>query len=180
MIYGNRIRLRANERTDLSLFTRWLNDPEVREHISHTLPFSLALEEQWFENMLKRPREEHPLGIEIQSGEDWKLIGNTGLFDFDWHVRSAELGILIGEKTCWDKGYGTETMRLVLKHGFETLNLNRIYLRVHANNGRGIRVYEKVAFVHEGSLRQAVYREGQYQDMLLMSILREEWDATKV
>jgi RimJ/RimL family protein N-acetyltransferase len=65
-------------------------------------------------------------------------------------------------------------VRLLVKHGFETLNLNRIYLQVFANNPRAIRAYEKAGFIHEGRKRQAEFRDGQYIDVLLMSILRDE------
>jgi len=188
MIYGEKIRLRADERSDIPFFVQWLNDPEVREHLSLYLPLSLVGEEQWFENMLKHPAEEQPLAIEVREAvpaagiipaenrDNWKLIGNCGFMDIDWRIRSAEIGLLIGEKGCWGKGYGTEVMRLLLRHGFETLNLNRVFLRVDETNQRGIHVYEKVGFVHEGRFRQAVYSSGKYQDLLVMSVLRPEWD----
>lgn len=179
MIYGKRIRLRADERTDIPQFTTWLNDPEVRQHLGHYLPFSLAAEEQWYEGMLKRPREEQPLAIEIRdpaSADGWRLIGNCGFMNLDWIHRQGEIGLFLGEKTCWNQGYGTEVMQLLLRHGFETLNLNRISLRVDEDNLRGIHVYEKVGFVHEGRFRQAVYKDGKYQDVLSMSILRSEWN----
>ena len=180
MIYGERIRLRANERADLPCFVEWLNDPEVREGISSYLPLSLAREEQWYENMLKLPRDEQPLGIEIRDEHDtWKLIGNCGFFEFNWRCRSAEVGIFIGQKSIWNKGYGTEVMRLLLKHGFETLNLNRIFLRVYATNLRAIRCYEKAGFVHEGRLRQAEYKHGEYVDFHVMSVLRSEYFGTR-
>ena len=179
MIYGERVRLRADERADISLFTQWLNDPEVRQHLSMYLPVSLVGEEQWFENMLKQPREEQPLGIEVRDGDNWKLIGNCGFMNIDWQSRHAEIGLFIGDKSCWDRGNGSEVTRLMLKHGFETLNLNRIYLRVHEQNKRGIYVYEKVGFVHEGRHRQEIYQSGQYQDVLYMSVLRSEWDASQ-
>ena len=74
------------------------------------------------------------------------------------------MGLFIGDKSCWNKGYGTEVMRLLLRSGFETLNLNRIFLRVDEANKGGIRAYEKAGFVHEGRLRQAVFRDGEYRD----------------
>ena len=180
MIYGERIRLRSDERADLPLFVQWLNDPEVCEGLSMNLPISQAAEEQWFENMLKRPREEQSLAIEVRDGDGWKLIGNCGFMDIDRRVHSAETGLFIGDKICWNKGYGTQVMRLLLQHGFETLNLNRILLRVHEHNKRAIRSYEKAGFVHEGRMRQAVYQNGQYQDMLIMSVLRSEWDKSRL
>ncbi len=180
MIYGERIRLRANERADIPLFVQWLNDPEVIRHLTILSPLSQAAEEQWFENMLKQPSEEQPLAIEVRdnpaAGENWKLIGNCSFMDIAWRTASAEAGIFIGDKTEWNKGYGTETMRLLLRHGFESLNLNRIFLRVDDDNLGGIRCYEKVGFIHEGRLRQAHYREGKYLDLLIMSILHSEWN----
>ena len=83
MFYGERIRLRRDERTDLPKFVEWLNDPEVRRFISVNLPISQANEEGWFEGMLKRPPEEQPLAIEIREGESWRLVGNCGFFDID-------------------------------------------------------------------------------------------------
>jgi len=180
MIYGERIRLRAPTRDDLPRFTAWLNDDEVRQYISIFLPFSLEEEESWFESMLKMPKEEHPLVIEIrqtseEGDETWRPIGNLALFSINWRIRSAELGIFIGEKSYWNQGYGSEAVRLILDHGFETLNLQRIALRVFTSNPRAIRSYEKVGFVHEGCMRRAYYYGGKYIDVLLMSILREEW-----
>jgi RimJ/RimL family protein N-acetyltransferase len=180
MIYGERIRLRAPTRDDLLRFTTWLNDPEVRQYISIILPFSFEEEEGWFESMLKRPKEEHPLVIEVRQeadggGETWVPIGNIGLHAIDWHVRSAELGIFIGDKSYWDKGYGSEAVRLILQHGFETLNLQRISLRVLASNPRAIHTYEKAGFVHEGNMRRAEYKGGKYIDVLFMGVLRQEW-----
>jgi len=178
MIYGERIRFRRDERADIPKFVEWLNDPDVRRYISMNLPISQVNEEQWFENMLKMPREEQPFAIEIRNGEGWRLIGNCGFFDINWTVRSAEVGLFIGDKSCWNKGYGTEVMRLLLGQGFGTLNLNRIFLRVDSANKGGIRAYEKAGFVHEGCFRQGTYRDGRYEDMLFMSALRSEWDAS--
>ncbi len=175
MIYGERIRLRAPEREDLPRFVAWLNDPEVREHLLLYLPMSMVKEEHWFEEMLKQPEEEHPMVIEIRQGEGWKPIGNCGMLNLDWRNRSIELGIFIGDKSHWNQGYGSEAMKLLLSHGFNTLNLNRIYLRVYETNQRGIHAYEKSGFVHEGRWRQAQFQGGRYIDILWMSVLRSEW-----
>ena len=181
MIHGERIRLRRNERADICKFVEWLNDPEVRQYLSLNMPISMANEEQWFENMLKLPAAQQPFAIEIRKispekeAEEWQMIGNCSFMDMDETAHSAEVGIFIGDKSCWNRGYGTEVMRLLLQFGFGTLNLNRIFLRVDQNNLRGIRAYEKAGFIHEGGLRQAIYRDGQYRDLLIMSVVRSEW-----
>jgi RimJ/RimL family protein N-acetyltransferase len=175
LIYGDRIRLRHVEREDLPRFVEWLNDPEVRHGLAMYLPLSRAEEEDWFENTLKRDQDERPLAIEVDGAEGLSLVGNCGFFNLEWRVRSAELGIFIGDKAFWNRGYGTEAMRLLLRHGFGTLNLNRIYLRVFDDNPRAIRAYEKAGFAHEGRMRQAEYHDGRYLDVLLMSVLKSEW-----
>ena len=105
------------------------------------------------------------------------MIGNCTFFDMDTVVHSAEIGIMIGEKAIWNQGLGTEAVSLLLRHGFETLNLNRISLKVYSDNPRARRTYEKVGFVHEGTLRQAVYKRGRFGNVELMSVLRSEWEA---
>jgi RimJ/RimL family protein N-acetyltransferase len=179
MIYGKRIRLRAIERPDLSRYFEWLNDPEVIEGLWHYLPLSMDDEAGWFEKMRQQEAEQRPLAIEIHEDQAWRLVGNVGLMDVRWANRSAELGIFIGDKSLWDKGYGTEAVELMLEHAFDTLNLHRVFLRVFATNERAQRCYQKVGFVVEGTLRQAVFRHGHYVDMQIMAILRQEWRAAR-
>ena len=179
MIYGDRIRLVAIEKEDLPLFVKWLNDPEVRDGLALYLPMSMAQEENWFDEMLKRDPNTQPLSIEVRQGDEWVKIGNMGFFDFDHRARKAEVGIMIGNKDFWNQGYGTEAMTLLLKHGFETLNLHRIMLQVYEDNPRAIRCYEKVGYVHEGRLRQARYHNGRYYDVLNMGMLKEEWELKR-
>ncbi len=177
MIYGNCVRLRAVEREDLPKFHEWLNDPEVTEGLSLYLPMSMADEEKWFETTMQRDQDEKPLAIDVKDGNNWRLIGNCGLFNIEWTNRSAEFGIFIGDKSVWNKGYGTEATELILRHGFGTLNLNRIYLRVYSTNPRAKRAYEKAGYILEGTMRAAAYRRGNYVDIHMMSVLRSEWDA---
>lgn len=177
MIYGERVRLRGAERSDLDKFVEWVNDPEVTAGLTLFLPMSSVDEEKWFENAMQRPQEEKPLVIDMKDGADWRIIGNSSFFDFDWVARAAEVGIMIGDKTVWNQGYGAEVMTLLLRHGFGTLNQHRVFLRVYSGNKRAIRTHEKVGFVHEGCMRQAIYKNDKYSDVLFMSVLREEWDA---
>ncbi len=177
MIYGERIRFRAPEKSDLPIFVRWLNDPEVRRGILIHNPLSLSEEEGWYERMLSRPPEQHVMVIELkgvgeESGaENWQMIGTCAFDRIDWQARSAEFGILIGEKQYWNQGYGSEAVRLLSRHGFGALNLHRIYLHVFANNPRAIRAYQKAGFTEEGRERQAEFMDGQFIDVIRMSLL---------
>ncbi len=178
-IYGERVRLRSMEREDVKKFYEWVNDPDVTRGLALYLPISMTDEERWFENASHRDPHEKPLAIEIRDGDGWKLIGNSGVFDIEWTNRSAEIGIMIGEKSLWNQGYGTEAVGLLLRHCFETLNLNRVFLKVYADNHRARRAYEKAGFVEEGRMREAVYKFGRYDDIILMSVLSSEWQARK-
>lgn len=181
-LYSERIRLRAAEKEDIPVFVRWINDPDVTENLIMVSPISRVEEENWYDDMMKRPPNEHILVIEIRNQtqqSDYRPIGTCSFINIDWRNRAAEIGIMIGEKAFWDKGYGSETMRLMLDHGFGTLNFHRIYLQVYAKNKRGIRAYEKAGFQHEGMFRQAHYQHGQYYDIYLMSVLKNEWLAIK-
>ncbi len=176
MIIGNNIRLRPLEKDDLSRCVAWLNDPEVRENLIYYSPISMGFELAWYETKLNGPVEELPFIIEINTEEGWMPIGDTSFVSLNWRDRSVEIGIFIGNKQYWDHGYGTQVMRLMLHYGFNGLNLHRIYLHVFESNKRGIRAYEKAGFVLEGRLREARFKNGKYIDILIMSILHDEWD----
>lgn len=175
MILGERVRLRPIERDDLPTFVRWFADPEVRDGLAQFLPLSLAAEERWFERLLDR--DDHLFAIEGLVGKRWLHIGSCGIEGLHPRHRSAGVGILIGEKQCWNKGYGTEAMRLLCRFGFDSLNLHRIELCVYAYNPRARRCYEKVGFQLEGTFREAVWHDGRYHDVYHMGLLRGELTA---
>ncbi|MGE5249427.1 MAG: GNAT family N-acetyltransferase [Bacteroidota bacterium] len=179
IIYGGKLRLRAVEREDVKHFYEWVNDPEVTCGLALYLPISSREEEKWFESQLEKDPVERPLAIELRQGDGWKLIGSCSVFGIEWVNSNAELGIMIGDKSVWNQGLGSQVMTLLLRHCFETLNLNRAFLQVYGENARARRSYEKAGFVVEGCMRQAVYKNGRYDDIYIMSVLRGEWDARK-
>lgn len=106
---------------------------------------------------------------------DDKLIGEVYLDVYNWSGRDAFVGIGIGEREYWSKGYGTDAMNILLRFAFTEVNLRRVTLTVFEYNSRAIRSYEKAGFRYEGRQRQFLSREGRRWDMLYMGILREEW-----
>jgi diamine N-acetyltransferase len=175
IVYGERLRLRRVEREDITKFHEWVNDPEVTEGLALIYPMSIEDEDRWYQNTLGGDMQERPFSIEVRTGDGWRLIGNCSFFGIEREARSGEVGIMVGDKSMWNQGLGTEAMKLLLRIGFETLNLNRIFLRVYADNVRAKRSYEKTGFVMEGTMRQAVYKKGRYGDIHIMSVLRSEW-----
>lgn len=170
MLKSDLLKLRPLEVSDSRVLVEYLNNEEIKEYVSLFFPVNNFLEEEW----IRRNAISHnnlTFGIEIEG----KLIGTAGFKNIDWITRSTEYGIAIYDSSYWNKGIGTEATKLMLKYGFEYLNLNRIWLRVFENNPRAIRVYEKCGFIQEGRERQGRYYKGHYWDVIHMSILSEEY-----
>jgi RimJ/RimL family protein N-acetyltransferase len=169
---GRLVRLRAREPEDEPYLYRWFNDPEVTRHLSMRYPLSHAAEHAFIESQ-KSPGYAHA-GFSVETLAEGELIGGVDLLNTSPENRSATLGIAIGDKTRWDGGYGTDTMRTVCRFGFEMMNLHRIALDVYDDNARARHVYEKVGFKVEGCRRQAFYKYGRYWDVIMMGLLEGE------
>ena len=175
MLKGERLTLRAIERDDLPRYVAWLNDPEVTDHLKAYLPFNLDDETDWYES--QRKDNTNQIFAIVISAENLH-IGSIALMKINQREQNAELGIMIGDKTCWGQGYGREAIQLLLPFGFNTLNLHRIYLRVDASHPAAIRCYTNCGFIEEGRQRDAIFRQGHFEDQLLMSVLRPEYLKT--
>ncbi|OQB00809.1 MAG: Spermidine N(1)-acetyltransferase [Chloroflexi bacterium ADurb.Bin222] len=173
---GQLIRLRPSEAEDIPLFVRWLSNPELRDYVTIRY-ISEALERRWFEGLVAATSGVAPqrLHFVIETLESSQSIGVVGLEDINWRDRHAEFGIIVGEPDFWGKGFGSDAVRTTLAVGFRWFNLHRIFLHVVAENARAIRAYEKCGFTHEGRLRDAIFIDGMYHDLLLMSLLADEF-----
>lgn len=171
---GKLIRLRARQEADEPLFYEWINDPEVTEHLQARYPFSHAQEREFVERTSTPGYSSAQFSVETLA--EARLIGSVGL-NCPWpESRTAILGIMIGDKDFWDRGYGTDTMRTVCRFGLEEMNLHRIELEVYAANARARRVYERVGFKVEGVKREQRYAYGRYVDVVHMGILASEFN----
>ena len=173
MIYGELVRLRAITTADLPMLVGWRNDPEIKGLLGGwSFPASLEAEQEWF---AKARQDQSTQRLAIEVLEDFRYVGNIGLYDIDWKDRKAEYGILIGDKSAWGRGYGLDASNALLSYAFRELNLHRVSLKVLAQHRRAIRLYEKIGFREEGRLREDTFRGGAYQDSLLMAILASEF-----
>ena len=173
MLQGTQVRLRALEPEDLPDYHRWLNDPEVVRYLKLYAPLSMPDEEAWYQEV-RGDSSQMVFAIESEAGQH---IGNLSLMHLNWKDRSAELGIVIGDKGQWGKGYAQDATRTLLAFAFGEMNLNRVYLRVFADHQAAINAYRKCGFVEEGRLREEIYADGRYHDMLVMAILRREFNG---
>jgi RimJ/RimL family protein N-acetyltransferase len=157
-------------------FMRWDGDTECYR-LAGGNPVYVWSEKKIKEFIEKDAEKNEPNAIRfsVRTLADDKLIGNVSLWVSSWTHSEAWVGIVIGEREYWGKGYGTDAMRLIVQYGFMEANLRRISLALHSYNGRALKSYEKVGFKMEGTMREEVLREGRRSDTFFMGILREEW-----
>ena len=168
---GKKCYLSPIDENDAEKFTEWLNDLEVTQYLSAMYPRIINVKNE--KEFLEKLAKEHNYSIiDIKNNE---LLGNCGFTGIDHINQTSEVGIFIGKKDYWNKGYGTEALSLLLDYGFKALNLHNIFLRVVSFNERGIRAYEKIGFKIIGKKRQSVIMGKQRHDMIYMDILHEEF-----
>lgn len=168
------IYLREIERTDLPNINQWRNDPDIVDLLGANFLFiGAGVEERWFDNYLTTRDKTVRLAI-VESGTDIH-IGNVNLTAIHSVNRSAEFSIFIGNKAYWSAGCGSLAARKMLTHGFNNLNLHRIYLTLLLSNERAKRMYQRLGFREEGCQRQATFKNGNYHDVLSMALLKDEF-----
>ena len=168
--------LRPAERSDIPLFVEWMNDWGTSRTLSMVAPISIPMEEAWFERVVANQGKDGYHFTACLLADD-RPIGTLGLFELNLRNGDAGLGISIGAAEDRGKGYGSDMLRALLWFGFAQLRLERIWLDVYDLNPGARRVYERAGFVHEGTQRRAVYRDGDYWDVHRMAILSGEWRA---
>ncbi|HJS29622.1 MAG TPA: GNAT family protein [Anaerolineales bacterium] len=179
LFVGKLVKLAAVEPEKAApLFSRWSRDAEFERLLDSNAPrlFSAATIKTWIEEEMEKEIVNFAFFM-IQTLEDDRPIGFIDLGYRNWHTGNAWVGIGIGERDSWGKGYGTDAMRLILRYAFDELNLHRVSLGVFEFNPRAMRSYEKAGFTVEGRERAAIHRDGRRWDVILMGILRSEWEA---
>jgi RimJ/RimL family protein N-acetyltransferase len=174
VLSGERISLGPVVADDLPQLFRWINDRELVVLSASYRPVHFSDHEAWWSRVSSDPSV---VLFAIRLREDDRLVGTCQLLAVDPRHRSAELQIRIGEPEARGRGLGTEAVRLLLQHAFADLGLRRVGLHVLASNAPAIAAYEKAGFVREGLLRQAAFTDGRHEDLLVMSVLGEEWQA---
>jgi RimJ/RimL family protein N-acetyltransferase len=174
MLEGEKVILRTIRKDDIEHWLKWLNDSDILKYFSPMSGVTREDEEQFYNNMRKSPNNKVYTIMTIEE----KVIGITALKNINREWSNAEIGITIGEKDEWGKGYGADAIRVLIKFAFDRVNLHRVYLHVSEENKGGIRCYEKVGFKTEGVLRENQYSDGAYRNTVVMGILRGELNQT--
>jgi RimJ/RimL family protein N-acetyltransferase len=175
-LVGEKVALGPRRRDLVPLYHRWINDLEV----TRTCAWGVSVQtreamEEWYDRASKGGFDFVDFTIYEQS--TLRPIGWTSLEEIDYLDRTAKFIILIGEKECWGKGYGTETARLILDYGFTVLGLHNVWLTVNSFNERGIRAYRRAGFREIGRRREAHRLAGQAFDVICMDCLASEFQS---
>ena len=168
------IYLREITQHDVKLINKWRNDKMLIQTLGSPFRYvNLETEEQWFHNyMLHRDTQ---VRCSICKDVTNEMIGVIYLLNIDNVSRSAEIAVMIGESEHQNKGYGSLAIDEILDHAFNNLNLNRVTLTVLEDNMRALQVYRKIGFKQEGLMRDALYKNGKYVSLVMMSILQREY-----
>lgn len=167
-------RLRELERADIPVINQWRNDKELIQYLG--APFRYINREtdiQWYEDYL-HSRNNCVRCAMIDEKQPEVILGMVSLVQIDYIHRSAALHIMIGHSTDRGKGLGTFAVQEIVNHAFMNLNLHRIELEVLESNIPAQNLYKKCGFIPEGCKRQAIYKNGRYENMLIMAILKSD------
>ena len=169
-LIGKKCYLSPNYVDDVKKFTEWVNDLEITVNLN--LYDSIINVDTEKELLNKLSKDHHYSIIDNNSNE---LIGTCGFIEMDHLNQIAEIGIFIGNKNYWNKGYGTEALILLLDYGFKALNLHNVMLKVYSFNERAIKSYEKIGFKPFGKRREALKRGNEMHDIIHMDLLYKEF-----
>jgi len=174
ILQGEHIRLVPLTPEMLPVYVQWFSDTEVTRYMGRPFPPTLAQEHEWFERVTKSDTD---LLWAIMA-ED-RHIGSTGIHDIQWRSRRAITGNLIGDKSAWGKGYGSEAVRLRTRYAFQELGLEKLETEVFMENAGSRRCLEKSGYRQYGVRRRHEFRDGRWHDFWIADILRDEWVAAQ-
>jgi RimJ/RimL family protein N-acetyltransferase len=174
MYYGEKVCLRAYKEEDISIASKYVNDKELKKFLVTTIPFPMTYweEEEWIKS--QKSNNEGNYNFAIEDIETNKYIGGCGIQNVNWLARVATVGIMIGDKDYWGKGYGTDAMKVLINFIFNDMNINKIRLGTFSFNERAIKSYEKCGFKVEGVLKDEIFKDGKYYDEIIMSIFNNK------
>jgi RimJ/RimL family protein N-acetyltransferase len=173
-LVGSKVILRPLVEKDINKkYLNWINDPEVTRYMeTGTFPTTLQDLREFYDK-IKNSRSDVIFAICDKRVK--KHIGNIKLGNINWVHRYADLGIMIGDKNYWGKGYGQEACRLLLEYAFNRLNMNKVILGVFANHKSAIKAYRKAGFTIEGRIKYIFNVKGKFVDKILMGITQKEF-----
>lgn len=167
---GNLVRLRAFEPKDAEHYRAWVNDPEIAQLIDRAGQVSAAEHEAWYRDLVA---SESAAVFAVDRLTDDEFVGLAWLYEIHSRHRRAEVRVVIGDRSCWGGGYGTDTLRLLVQIAFGPLHLEKLWADVLATNPRGVAAFERAGFRREGLLAGDRVQGAGRVDVIRLGLLRE-------
>jgi RimJ/RimL family protein N-acetyltransferase len=173
VLIGSKVQLVPIEERHLDYMMEHVNNIEMRTLLGSFQPTTRNVQKEWIESVGELMRKKQEFHLAIETVPEGNMIGSLVVYQIDWRSRSGELAIAIYEEENWNKGYGSESMRLLIDFAWTHLNLRRLELGVHSHNPRAKHVYEKLGFKLYGTAHQKHYINGKFVNTDYLEILRE-------
>lgn len=168
-------KLRELRKEDMIKINEWRNDSELINHLGAPFRYiNLEVDNIWYDNYMQNRNTNIRCAI-VEDTDENSILGLVSLININFINCMAEFHIMIGDLRNRGKGIGYFSTTEILNHAFNNLNLNRIELSVLENNTSAFKLYEKVGFKTEGVKRQSTYKNGEFVDSIMMSVLKEEF-----
>lgn len=169
---GNKICLRNLEDSDRDILKDLINDEHIsRNIVGWSKPISSVEHNLWFNNLKNDLNFRYIIADKCKKEQ---VYGTAAISRIDWKNRRCSIDIKLIQEF-QGKGYGNETITLLIKYIFEELNMYRIFVNILECNTRSIELFEKMGFIKEGVQRKAIYKNGQYNNLIMYSLLKEEY-----
>lgn len=178
MIKGQKIGLRALEKSDLELLRDWRNISHFRKNFREHRELGLFNQEKWFERTMASPNDYMFI---IERLEDQLPLGACGLLYVNWIIRSADFSFYIGHNNSYiDDIYAPEAIDLLIDYGFKNLNLNKVWMELYEFDKQKIDMFTSLFnFKIDGKLRENCFEEGKYWDSYIISLLKSEYETLR-
>lgn len=171
VLRGEKVTLRPPGEGDAAKVIEWFADMEVTRYLNLVFPPSIQQEEDFLKR-IGESKNDVWWAIEAEG----RTIGATGIHAIDWINANAATGTIIGDKSCWRKGYGSEAMALRTEYAFRQLNLHKLKSSAFMENEPSKRALQKAGYREVGVFREDFWREGKWHDHWEAEVLRADWE----
>jgi len=170
MLKTERLYLRPMSEEDAQFIVDMRNNSKILNSLFSYRMITVEEHLNWYKNNFNN---DNRIDLMVCKKDDNKLIGTVNLANIDYKNQKAEFGIMIAE-SFWNKGYAYESSQIFIDYSFNQFNLNKIYLEVLKENDAAINLYQKLGFREEGILRENIFKNGKFKDVLIMSSFRDD------
>jgi RimJ/RimL family protein N-acetyltransferase len=176
---GLQVYLQPYDEKDIKSFLEWVNDPECRHYARNMFPQTFESEKKWIAEQSIYTQKADAIGFGIWLAEEQRIIGSIGLFGLDYSGGNCWMGLEIGDKKCWGKGYATDAGALILDYAFGELGMHKVIVGIYSPNKGSQGVARKLGFKLVGTSKEEVFVDGHYVDGFVYELFSHEWKGVR-